>query len=183
MLGIAAATLIGGPHYLASFLFFFWDDTVAYHRNTWVVHFLMPAMIILFVAAVAIFEIPAVIIMLIYFWNAYHVTKQSCSILSIYRGRAGIFDRRQKTIANAAIISTSLCMALWHTEWYPALHDILSIPSPSLPNILWLSAVRVRISLRALGLALPQRKGWPGRRRTGLPLDQPDSFPSVPLGS
>jgi hypothetical protein len=158
MLAIAAATLIGGPHYLASFLFFFWDDTVAYHRNTWVVHFLMPAMIIVFVAAVSIFQIPAVIIMLIYFWNAYHVSKQSCGILSIYRGRAGIFDRRQKTIANAAIISTSLCMALWHTEWYPALHDILSIPSPSLPNILWqISAVAAGASLIALSVSLYQR--------------------------
>ena len=158
LLAIAAATLIGGPHYLASFLFFFWDDTVAYHRKTWVVHFLIPAMIILFVAAVAIFQIPAVIIMLIYFWNAYHVSKQSCGILSIYRGRAGIFDRRQKTVANAAIISTSLCMALWHTEWYPALHDILSIPSPSLPAILWqISAVAAAVSLIALSVSLYQR--------------------------
>jgi len=158
LLAIAAATLIGGPHYLASFGFFFWDDTVAYHRNKWVVHYLIPATIILFVALISIFQIPAVIIMVIYFWNAYHVSKQSCGILSIYRGRAGIFDRRQKTVANAAIISTSLCMALSHTEWYPALHDILSIPSPSLPAILWYtSLLAAGASLIALAISLYQR--------------------------
>ena len=158
LLAIAAATLIGGPHYLASFSFYFWDDTMAYHRNTWVIHFLIPAMIILFVALVAIFQIPAVIIMLIYFWNAYHVSKQSCGILSIYRHRAGIVDRRQRTVANAAIISTNLCMALSHTEWYPALHDILSTPSPSLPGILFqTSAIAAGVSLIALSVSLYQR--------------------------
>jgi hypothetical protein len=155
LLAIAAATLIGGPHYLASFSFFFWDDTAAYHRDRWVVHFLIPILIIAFVGLVAIFEIPAVIVLVIYFWNAYHVSKQSCGILSIYRHRAGVFDLRQKTVSNAAIISTNLCMALSHTEWYPALHDILSIPSSSAPALLWqASAVAAAVSLVALSASL-----------------------------
>ena len=104
LLAIAAATLIGGPHYLASFSFFFWDDTTAYHRHQWVIHYLIPVVIVLFVGLVSIFQIPAVIVVVIYFWNAYHVSKQSCGILSIYRHRAGIFDLRHKSVANAAII-------------------------------------------------------------------------------
>ena len=157
-LAIAAATLIGGPHYLASFSFFFWDDTTAYHRHQWVVHYLIPGMIVLFVALVSIFQIPAVIVVVIYFWNAYHVSKQSCGILSIYRHRAGIFDLRHKSVANAAIICTNMCMALSHTEWYPALHGILSIPSPSAPVLLWqASAVAAGASLVALSISLYRR--------------------------
>ena len=157
-LAIAAATLIGGPHYLASFSFFFWDDTTAYHRHQWVVHYLIPVMIVLFVALVSIFQIPAVIVVVIYFWNAYHVSKQSCGILSIYRHRAGKVDPRHRNVANAAIIFTNLCMALWHTEWYPALHHILSIPSPSAPNLLWqASALAAGASLVALLLSLYRR--------------------------
>jgi hypothetical protein len=158
LLAIAAATLIGGPHYLASFSFFFWDDTAAYHRERWVTHYLIPVLIILFVGLVAIFEIPAIIILVIYFWNAYHVSKQSCGILSIYRHRAGYFDPRQKSVANAAIISTNMCMALSHTEWYPALHRILSYPSPSTPALLWqASAVAAGVSLVALSASLYRR--------------------------
>jgi hypothetical protein len=158
LLAIAAATLIGGPHYLASFSFFFWDDTAAYHRDRWVVHFLIPVVIVVFVALVAIFQIPAIIVLVIYFWNAYHVSKQSCGILSIYRHRAGVFDLRHRSVANAAIISTSMCMALWHTEWYPALHQILSIPSPSAPALLWqASALAAGASLIALSISLYRR--------------------------
>ena len=158
MLGIAAATLIGGPHYLASFSFFFWDDTAEYHRHHWVIHFLVPVLIVLGVAAIAIFQIPIVIMLVIYFWNAYHVSKQSCGILSIYRHRAGIFDPGQKRVANAAIISTNLCMALSHTDWYPALHRVLSLPSASAPALLWqASALAAGASLLALAISLYRR--------------------------
>jgi hypothetical protein len=158
LLGIAAAALIGGPHYLASYSFFFWDDKAAYHRNRWVIHFVIPVLIVLFVGLVSVFQVPAVIVVVIYFWNAYHVSKQSCGILSIYRHRAGIFDARHKTIANAAIICTNLCMALSHTEWYPALHRILSIPAASAPMLLWqASALAAGASLGALSISLYQR--------------------------
>src|SRR5947207_9101378 len=68
ILAIAAATLVGGPHYIASFTFFFWEDAAKDHRKRWVVHFVVPGLIVVFVAMVAMFRIPAVIIMLIYFW-------------------------------------------------------------------------------------------------------------------
>jgi hypothetical protein len=155
LLAIAAATLIGGPHYLASFSFFFWDETTGYHRHRWVIHYLIPVMIVVFVGLVAVFEVPAIIVFVIYFWNAYHVSRQSCGILSIYRHRAGVFDLRHKSVANAAIICTNMCMALSHTEWYPALHRILSIPSPSLPALLWqASAVAAGVSLIALSISV-----------------------------
>lgn len=158
VLALAAATLIGGPHYLASYTFYFWEDAARDHRRQWAIHFLVPALIVLAVAAIALFRIPAVIMLVVYFWNAWHVARQSCGILSIYRIRAGCHDQIHKRIVNAAIISTSLCMALWNTEWYPALHQVLSLPYQEMPRLMWAaSAVAAAASLLALAGSMAGR--------------------------
>jgi hypothetical protein len=158
LLTLAAATLIGGPHYLATYSFYFFDDTAAYHRQRWVAYFVIPILIILAVGAVAWFQLPIVIIVVIYFWNAYHVARQSCGIQSIYRIRAGAYDPRLKTITNAAIVSTSLAMTVSHLDWYPALHAFLSTPSPYLPDLLTYGAlVWAIVSLARLGISMIQR--------------------------
>lgn len=157
-LTIAAATLVGGPHYLASYSFFFWEDTAASRRERWVVHLVVPAGIVAIVALVAIYKVPAVIMFVIYFWNAWHVSRQSCGILSIYRHRGGYADEGHKRVTNAAIIGTGLCMALWNLEWYPAMNDLLSAPSPLFPRLLWAaSAVFAAVSLAALAQSLLRR--------------------------
>jgi hypothetical protein len=158
ILTLAAATLIGGPHYLATYSFYFYDDTAAYQRQRWVAYFVVPILIVIAVGAIAWFQIPVVIIVVIYFWNAYHVARQSCGIQSIYRHRAGAFDPRLKTVTNSAIISTSLAMALVHLDWYPALHAFLSKPSPYLPDALSYGAlVAAVVSLVRLGISMLQR--------------------------
>ena len=154
-LTLAAAALVGGPHYLASYSFYFWDDTAQYHRRRWVAYFIIPVLIAGFVGLVVLFRVPVVIVVLIYFWNAYHVSRQSCGILSIYRHRAGVFDSRQKSVNNAAIITTNLAMALAHTDWYPSLHRFLSIPSPSFPLVLsQVVMVAAAISLVRLAVSM-----------------------------
>jgi hypothetical protein len=158
ILTLAAATLIGGPHYLATYSFYFFDDTAAYHRQRWVAYFVIPILIVLAVGAVAWFQIPVVIIVVIYFWNAYHVARQSCGIQSIYRLRAGAHDPRLKAITNAAIVSTSLAMTVAHLDWYPALHTFLSTPSPYVPDLLTYGAlVWAIVSLARLGISMIQR--------------------------
>jgi hypothetical protein len=155
MMHLAAATLIGGPHYLATYSFYFWDDTAAYHRRRWVAYFVVPILIILAVGGIAWFKIPVVIIVVIYFWNAYHVARQSCGIQSIYRHRAGAFDPRLKTVTNAAIISTNLAMAVAHLDWYPALYAFLSKPSPYLPDLISNGAMLVAVlSVGRLAIAM-----------------------------
>jgi hypothetical protein len=155
---LAAATLIGGPHYLATYSFYFWDDTSAYHRRRWVAYFVVPILIILAVGLIASFKIPVVIIVVIYFWNAYHVARQSCGIQSIYRHRAGAFDPGLKTVTNAAIISTNLAMAVAHLDWYPALHAFLAKLSPYLPDLLSNGALFVAVvSLVRLAILMLQR--------------------------
>jgi hypothetical protein len=158
LLALAAATLIGGPHYLATYSFYFWDDTAQYHRQRWVAYFVVPILIVLAVGVIAWFRIPVVIIVVIYFWNAYHVARQSCGIQSIYRHRAGAFDPGLKTITNTAIISASLAMAMAHLDWYPALHAFLSKLSRYLPDLLSYGALVVAVvSLARLGISMLQR--------------------------
>jgi hypothetical protein len=158
LLALAAATLIGGPHYLATYSFYFWDDTAAYHRRRWVAYFVVPILIVLAVGIVAWYQIPVVIIVVIYFWNAYHVARQSCGIQSIYRHRAGAFNPRLKTTTNAAIISTNLAMAVAHLDWYPALYAFLSKPFPYLPDLLSYGAlVAAVIALARLGVSMVRR--------------------------
>jgi hypothetical protein len=158
LLALAAATLIGGPHYLATYCFYFWDDTAPYQRRRWFAYFVVPILIVLAVGLVAWFRIPVVMVVLIYFWNAYHVARQSCGIQSIYRHRAGAFDPRLKTVTNAAIISTSLAMALAHLDWYPALHGFLTKISPYLPDLLSYGAIAAAVvSLARLAVSMFKR--------------------------
>src|SRR5262245_11398011 len=60
MLALAAVALLGGPHYLATYSFYFWDDTAEYHRRRWVAYFLVPILIVAAVGVVAYFRIPAI---------------------------------------------------------------------------------------------------------------------------
>ena len=53
LLTLAAATLIGGPHYLATYSFYFFDDTAEYHRRRWIAYFVVPILIVLAVGAIA----------------------------------------------------------------------------------------------------------------------------------
>lgn len=158
VLSIAAATLIGGPHYLATYSFYFWDDTATYHRQRWVAYFVVPILIVVAVGIIAWLRVPIVIVVVIYFWNAYHVARQSCGIQTIYRHRAGVSDERHKRVTNAAILSTSFAMALAHLDWYPGLHALLMKPSPYLPDILSKGAlVWAAVSLGRLAVAMADR--------------------------
>lgn len=156
---IAVATLIGGPHYLASLSFYFWDDSKPYYRSRWMTFFAGPVALVGFVVLVLTLKIPAILLVLIYLWNAYHVSRQSCGILSLYRHRLGVSDPKQKTLANTAILTTNMSMALAHTEWYPTLHSFLSRPSATLPAILWhAAAAAASLSLIALAISLVRRE-------------------------
>ena len=84
---------------------------------------------------------PFVIQVVLFFWNAVHVGRQSCGILSIYRHRAGVADPGQKQAANAAILATNLWFCLWNIETHQEVEPVLAAISPRLPFLLWLALV------------------------------------------
>lgn len=155
---LLVATLVGGPHYLATYSFYFWDDTAMHRRTRWLAYFVGPLVIILGVGLVALFNIPAAIPLLIYFWNTYHVSRQSCGILSIYRQHAGDALALDRMLANGAIMATGFAMALSHPGWYPLLQRLLTRIWLPLPAILPAALAAIAaVSLAALGWSLWRR--------------------------
>ena len=151
-------TLLGIPHYLSTFVFYFWDENREYHRAHWMAFFAGPVVITLLFTALLLADFRALPLFILYWWNAFHVARQSCGILSIYRHRAGVRDLAQKRIANTAILAVNGCCALWSIELNPTVLPIFTWISPALPRILWIgSAVIATAALLWLGVALTKR--------------------------
>ncbi len=158
LLALAVGMTFGIPHYLSTFTFYCWDDTRAYHRMRWAAFFGGPLFIVLSVGLLATFRVPYIIQVAVFFWNTWHVARQNCGILSIYRHRAGDLDPHLKEIANSAVICTSAALACWHTQWYPTLFTFLTLLSPILPQVLHLGLILLAaVALLRLGLSLWKR--------------------------
>ena len=172
MLGWQYVAIAGGmlamAHYASTFTFFLWDENRAYHRAHWVAFFAGPVLIgaayLLLVGVGA----TAMVASVLFVWNAYHVARQSCGILSVYRHRAGVTDLRQKQIANTAIIGTSLWLAFWNIETHAEMSPWLSFISPQVPVALRLGLGVVAVTaLARLAVTFWRRRTAEGR--LGLP--------------
>jgi hypothetical protein len=161
-------TLLGVPHYLSTFVFFFWDESRAEQRARWAVFFGGPALIVSTIACAAVFRIPYVIQVVVFVWNTFHVARQSCGILSIYRHRAGVKDRGVKPVVNSAVISISAAMAFWNIAWYPTLHRFMSLLWVGLPRTV--SAITAAVAIVALArLAVSLRRRFQSDDPPGAP--------------
>jgi hypothetical protein len=158
LLSLAVGCLLGIPHYLSTFVFFFWDETRSYHRAHWALFFGGPVLIAAALVCAVLFRLPFIIQVVVYVWNTYHVARQSCGILSIYRHRAGVKDTAIRSIANAAIVSTAFALAFWDTSGHPTLHRFMTLVWPGLPRAVWIAATTAAaVSLLRLALSLAAR--------------------------
>lgn len=155
-------------HYLSSFSFYFWDENQGRHRQRWVAFFAGPALITATFCLLVLFHVPLVIQVVLFFWNAVHVGRQSCGILSIYRHRAGVFDPGQKGVANAAILATNLWFCLWNIETHAEVEPVLAAISPRLPFLLWLAAGAIAVAAVARAILAFSRRAAEGKP-PGLP--------------
>jgi hypothetical protein len=138
-----AGFVLAFAHYLSSFSFYLWDENRDRHRRRWMAFFGGPLFITAAFWALVTFRVPLVIQFVLFFWNAVHVARQSCGILSIYRHRAGVFGAEHKSSANGAILAVSLWLCLWNIETHPEVVPVLNAISP-----------RLSVTLRALGAAI-----------------------------
>jgi hypothetical protein len=158
LFSLTFACVLGIPHYLSTFVFYFWDETRGHHRARWPVFFGGPILLVLSLGAVLFFRVPVIVQAVIFVWNAIHVARQSCGICSIYRHRAGVRDASLKPIVNTAIIGTSLAMAFWNTPGYPALHDGMLQVGSAFPRLIFAgAAVVAAVALIRLGFSLFRR--------------------------
>jgi hypothetical protein len=165
---IVVVAVLGIPHYLSTFTFYFWKDNQHYRRARWQAFFLAPAGLAVLVAVLAFNRIPYILQLAVYFWNAFHVARQSCGILSLYRHRAGVVGPHHKAIANTAIIASNGCLVCWNLAWEPGLYQPLARLTTILPYALWLGCGVVAVlALLRLGLSLWRR--WQQGQAASIP--------------
>lgn len=138
--GAPRLTLVGFvlafAHYLSTFSFFFWDENHAYHRARWLAFFGGPVVIGLAFFLLVSLRTPLLQFALLA-WNTYHVSRQSCGLLSVYRHRAGVTDPKQKELANAAIVLTNGWFVLWNIETHNEVFPLLTGLGSALPAMLF----------------------------------------------
>ena len=137
---LVGATLIGIPHYLSTFTFYFWEENRARHRARWIAFYAGPA--ILAVVYFAAVEAGAylTIQLVTYFWNAFHVSRQSCGFVSIYRHRAGVSEPVHKRRANLAILATNASFVFYGLEFHAPVRGLFESVHPEAPRLLFYGA-------------------------------------------
>ncbi|HET7295484.1 MAG TPA: hypothetical protein VFM88_23920 [Vicinamibacteria bacterium] len=155
-------------HYASSFTFYLWDENRAHHRARWGAFFAGPLLITATFCALVIFRVPLIVQVVLFFWNAVHVSRQSCGILSLYRHRAGVADPREKRAANGAILAVNLWFCLWNIETHAEVQPVLMAISKQLPLLLWLGSGVVAAGALARALATLWRRGSVGLPELGL---------------
>jgi hypothetical protein len=162
--GVPVLALGGGialaiAHYASTFTFYFWDDNRAYYRARWLAFFAGPVVIALALVLLLGFGVPLIIPCIVFFWNTWHVARQNCGILSIYRSRSGTSDPTQKLAANHAIIAVSTFLAVWNIDTHPDLAALFGLVSNDLGRFVKIAAgITAVVFVAQLGVALLRRQ-------------------------
>ncbi len=96
--------IVGMAHYVSTFSFYLPDENLKHYKSRAFAFFAGPLLILGIVAALRFGAGLNLLLSTIFLWNAWHVSLQSCGILSIYRHRSGA-AASEKALANAAVIS------------------------------------------------------------------------------
>ncbi len=135
-LAFGATITLAFAHYCSSFIFYFWDENKAYHRQRWLAFFAGPFVLAGIYFVLVLTGVPYIIATVLFFWNTFHVARQNCGILSVYRHRAGVTDMLQKRVANRAIIATSLFLSLWNIETHREVSSLFGVMPLDWPRLL-----------------------------------------------
>jgi hypothetical protein len=114
MIPVAASFLLGMPHYLTTFTFYFGDENRAHY-------FAKP---FTFVAAPLLSHLIQPVILAMFVWNIWHVSLQSSGILGIYRRLNGGPDS-ERELAKYALLTTAFGMTLWQPATFPPLTQLI----------------------------------------------------------
>ncbi|HEY4944012.1 MAG TPA: hypothetical protein VII56_21460 [Rhizomicrobium sp.] len=114
ILAIVAATALAFVHYISTGAFYFWSENQAYYRSRWLAFYGGPVILAALYFLLVGLHVPYVLQLVLFFWNTWHVSRQNCGILAIYRSRAGVSDPQQKSTANNAILAVSLFLCIWN---------------------------------------------------------------------
>ncbi|WP_415642190.1 hypothetical protein [Sphingomonas antarctica] len=165
LLAIVAALTLAFSHYWSTLAFYFWEDSRAYHRQRWVAFYAGPVVLAAVYLALVAIGVPYFVQFMLFFWNTWHVARQNCGILSLYRTRAGVRDPSQKSAANDAIIAISLFLCLWNIGTHHQVSALFGLISPGFVHaVTWAAGIAAGLTVLRLIVALVRR-----REAVGLP--------------
>lgn len=158
ILAIGGAIGLAFTHYASTIAFYFWAENKEYYRSRWLAFFGGPAIIGVLYFMLLGFDVPYIVQVIVFVWNTWHVSRQNCGILSLYRSRAGVADQAQKNAANNAIVAVSFFMAFWNINTHEQMMGFFGWFSNDLSwAIKILLGVVAAFYLGRLGVALYRR--------------------------
>ena len=101
---------------MSTIAFYFWNENREYYRSRWLAFFAGPLILAVVYWLLIGFDVPYIVQVVLFAWNTWHVSRQNCGILSIYRSRAGVSNLVQKNAANNAIVAVSCFLAMWNID-------------------------------------------------------------------
>jgi hypothetical protein len=147
-------------HYASTVAFFLWEENRDYHRARWLAFFGVPFVIAVVCLLLQAYEVPLFIPFVVFFWNVFHVARQNCGILSLYRQRAGVSDPAQRAPANDAILAISFFLALWNIETHPDVAAVFDWVSTGFTFLVkFVAGVATAFFTARLALSLWRRPG------------------------
>lgn len=158
LLAIGGGMTLAFAHYASTIPFYFWDDSRQYHRARWIAFYAGPAILAAVYFALIGLQVPYAIQFALFFWNTFHVARQNCGILSIYRQRARVSDPAQKNAANSAILASSVFLAVWNIDTHKEVSALFGLVSSGLTEFVKLAAGVVATTfICRLAIALRRR--------------------------
>jgi hypothetical protein len=155
---------VGMAHYLSTFSFYFGDDNRANYRSNLLAFFVGPVALIAAAGLMRLGPLLPLLLTIIYLWNVWHVSLQSCGILSVYRHMAGA-PPDEKKYANGLLLSVSVALVAANIKGFPPLNRLLVRVSPQLPTQIFYAAL---IAVALAAGAYVYRIFY--RSRIGLPI-------------
>jgi hypothetical protein len=163
ILAIGGVLGLAFVHYASTLSFFFWKENQVYYRSRWLAFAVGPILLAVAYWMMVGFEVPYIMQVVLFVWNTWHVSRQNCGILSLYRSRAGVSDQTQKNAANNAIIAVSFFLAFWNINTHEEMMGFFGWFSKDLAWVIKIPlGIVAAYYLGRLGVALYRRNSTVG---------------------
>ncbi|HMC22726.1 MAG TPA: hypothetical protein VKL19_12820 [Thermoanaerobaculia bacterium] len=131
---------VGMAHYLSTFSFYFGDDNRANYRSNILAFFLGPAALLVAAGIMRLSPLLPLLLTIIYLWNVWHISLQSCGILSVYRHLSSA-PHDEKKYANGLILSVSAALVAANINGFEPLRQFLVRLSPQVPILIFYASL------------------------------------------
>ena len=151
---------VGMAHYLSTFSFYFGDDNRANYRSNILAFFLGPAALLVAAGIMRLSPLLPLLLTIIYLWNVWHISLQSCGILSVYRHLSSA-PHDEKKYANGLILSVSAALVAANINGFEPLRQLLVRVSPQVPILIfYASLVALMVWRMAIRASDDPSVGW-----------------------